>query len=253
PLTAEGELIRFGKYMAYQNESAKFEAECTRKLGSKAVEALKADDTAALKEALQLKEWIGPALKIGVAVIGILAVIAVTMVLSGSPIGVILILSGIAALAMIFISDGQALKEHLQSGEFKKRDAAFLYFALVLSIVSFIGVVALTIATGGIAPFVVSLILSAAWLGINIYSAVALWRYNHRRWDVQKVVDLVTYRKFLETQPKDVTRIKKKMTQADQDYVDALSNPLEDLQRQEKLIQEIHQRELDNLIQALLT
>lgn len=218
--SGKSELVRFGRYMAYKNLCASFEAECTRKLGSKAVEAMKAGDKEALKKALEVKGWIVPALKVAAAAIGLIAIIAVTIFLSGSPIGVILIVAGIAALAMIFLGDGQALKEHLQNGHFKKRDRAFVYFALALSIISFIGVVTLAVVSGGIVPFIASLLLSAVWLGINIHTARMLWKFDHRRWEVQKVVDLKTYRQFLETNPKDTEWVRKKMREEDQKFVE---------------------------------
>lgn len=254
-LTGKGELIRFGKYMAYQNECAKFEAECMRKLGRDAVEAMKAGDTEALKKALEFPEWVGPVIKIGFAVIGLAAVIAMTVFLTGSPMGVFLIVAGIAALAMIYISDAKELKEHLLSGEFKKRDRYFIYFTLALSVVAFAGVLAITIASGGMAPFVGSLILSAAWLGVNGYSAYSLWRYDHRRWEVQKMVDLRSYRKFLETNPteEEIKRIKLKLSEKDREYINSLKNALEELRAREEEIQKAHEQEIDNLIEALKT
>ncbi len=246
----KNELIRFGRYMAYKNACANFEAECTRKLGSKAVEAMKAGDKVALQKALEVKGWIAPALKLAAAAIGLIAIVAVTIFLTGSPIGVVLIVAGIAALAMIFLGDGQALKEHLQNGHFKKRDRAFVYFALALSVISFVGVVALSIATGAIVPFIASLLLSAVWLGINIHTAGTLWKFDHRRWEVQKVVDLKTYCKFLETNPKNVEWVKKKMSEEDQEFVKDKS--LEDL-REHEAQQKRHYEQQIALIGRLLT
>ncbi len=252
-INANQELIRFGKYMALQNECAHFEADCIRKLGKTALEAIKTGDTEALKKALEVKEWIGMSAKIAVAVLGIGIMIALAIVVTNSPIGVALILAGVAALAMMFISDTKSLKEYLQNGAFKGRDRLFFYFTLILSVISFLGLVTLTIATGGIAPFLISLILAATWLIINLYSAYLIWKLDHRPWKIQKVVSLVAYRKFLETNPREfeIESVSKKMTPEDQNYVSRLKNPLENLKEQEVKLEQQCQAELHRLIENI--
>lgn len=250
PLTAEGELIRFGIYMAEQNICAKFEAECARKLGEGVVEALQVEDSDAVKEALRFKEWIGLALKIGAAALGLVTIIILAIVLTHSPIGVLLILAALASIAMIFVTDFKALKEHFQNGEFKKRDRIFFYVTLALSVVSFVTLVGLTIATGGLPLYAVALTISAVWLGIQGYSAYALWRFDHRRWKVQKEVDLKTYRKFLESKP-DKTDIAEVWKRLDTHVKQLKDMTVEQLKAEEARIAKLHKEQLDRLIAAL--
>lgn len=248
-LTGRGELIRFGKYIAYQNEYAKFEEECRRKLGAKTVEAFNAKDTEALKEALSSRGWVMPALKVCFSAIGFATSIAVLAVSSGVALGALLIVYGVINLAAIFISDAAALKNQLQGGEFKKRDKLFVYLTLALSVVAFVGVVGLAAATGGVAPFVIGLVLSAAWLGVNSYTAYSLWKYDHRRWEVQKEIDLVTYRKFLETNPtpEEIERISQKLRAEDREYAKA---SVQDLKEQELAAQERHKRAVQDIMRV---
>ena len=70
-ITTKGWLILLGKHLALQNECAKFEAECARRLGSKAIEALKTGDVNKVKMALTSQtEGRMLALKVALAVIG---------------------------------------------------------------------------------------------------------------------------------------------------------------------------------------
>lgn len=250
-LTPRGELIRFGKYMAYKNLNAKFEAECKRKLGEKAVEAMQSGNTEELKAALEVKPWIGLSLKVAAAAIGLIAVIAMAVFITGSPLGVVLFLAGIAAVAMIFLGDGKALIEHLKNSEFKKRDRAFTYLSIVLSVASVAAAVGLMIATGGAAAFIAPLVLSVIWMGINLHTARTIWRFENRKWEVQKVIDLKTYRQFLETNPADVEKIKQKLSEEDQRYVNSLQNPLEELRKREKEMEAEMRRQLDTLVDAI--
>ncbi len=211
PLTTKGELIRFGNHMARLNAEATFEADCVRKLGADVVQAMKSSDTEALKKALDSHIVAKLSLKIAAAAIGLVAIVILTMALTGSPMGILIILAGIGALAMIVACDWETLKNHLTGGEFKKRDKAFVYFTLALSVLSFAGIVALTVASGGVAPFIASLIFSAAWVGINSYSVFLLRKFEQRPWDVKKSIDRATYIKFLETQPIDRARLDEKL------------------------------------------
>lgn len=250
-LTPRGELIRFGKYMAYKNLHAKFEAECKRKLGEKALEAMQSGNTEELKAALEVKPWFGLSIKVAAAAIGLIAVVAMAVFITGSPLGIVLLLAGLAAVAMIFLGDGKALIEHLRNGEFKKRDRAFTYLSIALSVISVAAAVGMLIATGGTVAFIAPLILSVVWMGINLHTARTIWRFDNRKWEVQKVIDLKTYRQFLETNPKDVEKIKAKLSEEDQNYVNGLQNPLEELRAREKRIEEETRRQLDELVDRI--
>jgi hypothetical protein len=187
---------------------------------------LRAGSNEELSKALESRNWKGLAAKIGLAVVGFSLMTIGIMVFFGSPTGVLLVLAGVLTVALGIFGDGIALVAQARKGEFTKHDWKYIYTTFFLSLASFVGVVALTIATGGIGALAVSLVLSSLWLCVNTLNAYRVWRYENRRWEVQSVIDLVTYRKFLETKPSQekILEVKQKLSRKDLRYVKRLGD-----------------------------
>lgn len=209
-----GEILSlYGTYVLEQNESAKFEADCARKLGSKVVEAIKTGKPEEIKEAVNYKDSLVLIGKIAIAAISLTALIVGTIFTGGAPLAVLLLLAAVGGVGLILLGDVKLLVEHLTTSEFKNRDRIFTILSLVASILTVAALVTLTVLTGGTA-FLVGLVLASIWVGINIYTTGKLWQFDHRKWDVLKEVDPETFKKFINTGPtqEQITAIKAKMS-----------------------------------------
>lgn len=213
------ELVRFGMMIAHKRCAAKYENEYNRLLGPEAVEAAKEGNEAKFKELLGSLSWKKDAIKLGLTVIGFVSVILAMALSGGTALGVVLILSGIAGLIWIFLSDGEAFKKQWAEGLVKKRDKWIIVMSVVLSVVSLAGLIALSVASGGVVPFAISIALTSAWFIVNCRAVAALYQREHRPWDYQKVPTPKVFNRFVQTNPSEdhIEKVLKKMTEGDQE------------------------------------
>jgi hypothetical protein len=200
-MSTEGKMIAFGRFLAARNECARFEAECTRSLGAKAIDMIKNEDINGFKMEIQSKQSIKFALKVTVAVLGFLSLVVVSVFSAGLPLIIVCLVTAVASFVALITEDWSAFKNHLQNGEFRKRDRIFIYFTLALSIVSLAALITLAVLSGGIIPLIAGAVLTAAWVAMNIKSTYALWKFDHRPWEVQKEVSIDVFERFLKTKP----------------------------------------------------
>lgn len=258
-LTPKEELIRLGRYLAIQNECAKFEAECQRKLGSKAVEALKTQDTSQIKEALSANEGVILAIKVALAVVGFAALIAATLFTGGLGLGIVLGLYGLGGLISIYLEDWGALKEHLEKGELRKRDRLFIYFSTILSFLAMIGLVTISVISGGALIYLGGLILTSAWLIINLRACTMVVGYNLRPWMTQQPT-IKAFRMLLGTGPSQevIQSVLEKMSIEHQaavsrilkDHTD-VNQVVQALKKLEEAIDKHHQEDRQRLLDDL--
>ncbi|MBS0647879.1 MAG: hypothetical protein JSS10_01485 [Verrucomicrobia bacterium] len=206
-LSPEQKLVRFGRFIADQRRCAKVENDLERLLGPEALEAARKQDPAAFKKALETASWNawGPqwktTLKLGLALVGVAALIAGTVLTGGVPLGVLLLLFGVSGIIWIILSDGSLFKTQWQSGEMRKRDKFLIYFSTVLSLVAMGGLITLTALSGGITIYAASLVLAAAWLVVNSRALYSMIDSQRRPWEYQKQPTLQAFHKFTKTRP----------------------------------------------------
>lgn len=263
-LTWEGELVRLGQYLAIQNECAKFEADCERKLGSKTVEALKTQDTAKVKEALTSKEGMYLAVKIGLAVIGLVTSVTALVLTGGVGLAVMLVLYGIGALIAIYLEDWGALKEQLETTELSKKDRFFIYFSTCLSVLAVGGLIASAVLSGGATAYLAALILTSAWLIINLRSMVVVWKHDSHPWMARQPT-IAAFRALLQTQPSQelLQTVFQKMSKEDQETIASVlkkhtekgqtnfAQCIKDLQGLEQSISQEHQQQRKQFLEDL--
>lgn len=224
-LNPEQKLVRFGRFIADQRKCAKIENDLERLLGPDALEAARKNDPAAFKKALEAASWStwGPqwktALKLGLALVGISALILGTFMTGGIPLGVLLLISGISGIIWIILSDGSLFKTQWQSGEMRKRDKFLIYFSAALSLVALSGLITLTALSGGLTIYAASLILTTAWLIVNGRALYSMIDSQRRPWEYQKQPTLKAFRKLIKTEPskEKIEEIVSKMSAFDQE------------------------------------
>jgi len=206
-LGPEGKLIHFGRFIAQQRLCAKIENDLERLLGTDALEAAKKNDPAALKKALEATNWTSwgaqwkTILKLGLAIVGVSALIAGTILTGGIPLGVLLLLFGISGIIWIVLSDGSLFKSAWESGETRKRDKFLIYLSTALSIAAIGGLITLSVLSGGVPLYLASLVLASAWLVVNGRAMFSLIDSQRRCWEYQKQPTLKAFRKLTKREP----------------------------------------------------
>jgi hypothetical protein len=187
-LTPEGELIRFGKYLAIQNECALFQEECARQLGDKALEALKTNDPEIFREALASKKEVAMmALKITVGIAGVVSALAGTVLTGFIPMGVVLGFMAIASLGLVLFEDWDLIRARLENPEFGKWDRFCIKLRLSAAFLSLTILIGLSIATGGVTAYLAALIIVIGCFAVASGEAYMLWKRDNRPWDFQKI------------------------------------------------------------------
>ena len=194
------ELARFGMWMAEERLLAKLEVGYSRLLGADAIAAFKAKDGEKFKELLVSPSWQNGVIKLGLCLIGLVAMIAGMVLTGGVALGVILTLYGISALVWIATGDAQAFKAQWESGEFKKRDKWILITSVVLSVVAVGSLIAMSVLSGGAPIYLCSLILVAAWLVTNGRALYCLYQREVRPWEYAAVITPEHFRKLTQTE-----------------------------------------------------
>lgn len=221
----EGKLVHFGRFMASQRLCAKIENDLERFLGPDVLEAAKKNDPAELKKALEATNWSHwspqwkTVIKLGLAIVGISALIAGTVLTGGIPLGVLLLLFGVSGIIWIILSDGSLLKSAWESGEIRKRDKFLIYFSMVLSIAAIGGLITLSVMSGGVPLYLASLVLASAWLVANGRAMYSMIDSQRRPWEYQKQPTLKAFRKLTKTEPsaEKIQEILNKMSSFNQD------------------------------------
>lgn len=179
PLTLEGQIIRFGKFMAVQNSYEAFMAKCSRRLGGKITKALKTDDEKKVQKAFQnsYKEVGSMTFQCALAIVGFAVLIAAEVLSGGVAVHVAYGLEAVGAFIMVCTQAPHELKEQWANETFRKRDKPVIYTTLFLSIVSLISLIVLSIVSGGGVFYIMGLILAIAWVIMNLRAAWQLRQY----------------------------------------------------------------------------
>lgn len=208
------ELARFGKFMAEERLKAKLEVGYGRLLGADAIEAFKIGNREKFTELLERPSWKKDVIKLTLALVGLAATIAGTVLTGGVGLAVVLTLYGISGLVWILLCDGQAFKDQWASGEFKKRDKWILVASVVLSVVAFAGLITMSVFSGGAPIYLCALILTTAWLITNARALYCLYQRETRPWDYAKVITPAHFRQLTqqEVSQEKIEAVLKKMT-----------------------------------------
>jgi hypothetical protein len=220
----EGRIIRFGVFIAEKRLRAKVEKDLEIALGPDALTAVKKNDNDALVKALQSADWSHwgirwqTTIQIALAVVGAAAAVAGIVLTGGIPLGVLLLLCGIGGVICIIISDGSLFKSQWEIGEVRKSDKFLVCFSLVMSVVAVVGLIVLSAATGGLPLYLASLILSTAWLVVNVRAFYSLVDSQRRPWEYKKIVTAEVFDRMVKTKPsaKKIQKTLAKMSIVDQ-------------------------------------
>ena len=180
PLTLDGQIIRFGKFMAVQNSYEAFIAKCSRRLGSKVTKALKTDDEKKVQKAFQTsyKEGGSMVFQCALALVGFAVLIAAEVLSGGAAVHIAYGLEAVGAFIMVCTQAPHELKEQWVNETFRKWDKPVIYATLFLSFLSLISLIILTAVSGGGAFYILGLILTIAWVIMNLRAAWQLRQYE---------------------------------------------------------------------------